>query len=272
MTLFGLENYSYHGSIRRYVALFGSLFTDLYIKRLSEDKTKEDFIKVPISYGTSNMFMKAPQDQTRETGKVARILPAMAFELDNFYMDTSRKTNPLNRIQGASFNVDGKKNSQMNRVPYTFIFSLKIRTKNMDDMLQISEQIIPLFDSSLSITIEDCPGVEVDQDIIMKIEEVAMSDNYDSEMAGRLIEWTITFELKGFLYKRTISKYVVKEIDIVSIVGEDAITGEVGGVESIFTQPPITDLQNIVSGMMVASENIESTTDKVKVRRKRKVG
>jgi hypothetical protein len=218
MQLFGFDKHFYHGSVRRYVALFGSLFSDVYIKRKSEDGIREDNIKVPIRYGNGNMYLKVPQDESREVKQVSRILPAMAFELDNIYKDVHRKTNSMNRIQQATFKDDTSdtRKFQLNRVPYNFIFDLKIRTKNTDDMLQIVEQIVPAFDGNLSVTINDTTGVPVEQDIIIVLDEISTEDNYDEEMQSRLIEWTITFELKGHLYKRTQEGLIIREVDLMS--------------------------------------------------------
>jgi hypothetical protein len=94
------------------------------------------------------------------------------------------------------------------------MFELVIRTKNTDDMLQLVEQIVPAFDGNLSVTIQDTTGVDVEQDIIIVLDEIAMSDDYDEEMQSRLIEYKITFELKGYLYKRTQTGLVIKEVDI----------------------------------------------------------
>lgn len=266
MQLFGTENYFYHASIKRYVALFGSLFSNLHIKRVSEDGSKEDVIKVPIRYGQGNMYSKVPQDKSRETQQVSRILPAMAFTLDTVYKDVSRKTNPSNRLMHHTFEPDGTKKFQLNRVPYNFIFSLIIRTKNTDDMLQISEQIIPCFDGNLSVTIEDTTGVPVEQDIILVLDEIDINDNYDEEMQSRLIEWKITFEMKGYLYKRTQSGLIIKEVDLYGGSTMDDLVL----LDTIIEQGGMTAEQNILSKMTDIFESTPTTPVKKVTRRKRK--
>jgi hypothetical protein len=221
MQIFGLDNYFYHGSIRKYIALFGSIFTDIHIKRVADDGSKEEVVKIPIRYGNGNMYIKVPQDESREIAKHSRILPAMAFELDDFYKDDTRKTNALNRLQSISPNSDGMKGYQFNRVPYSFDFELIIRTKNTDDMTQIVEQIVPAFDGNLSASIIDVSGIDIEQDIIITLNDIHMQDNFDDGMQVRLIEWKIKFTLKGHLYKRTRSAYAVKEIDLVDLFGDN---------------------------------------------------
>lgn len=267
MQLFGQDGHFYHGSVRRYVALFGSLFSDLYIKRKSDDGTKEDVIKVPIRYGAGNMYLKVPQNETRETKQITRVLPAMAFELSNIYKDVARKTNPMNRIQHPTFkdlNTDTRQ-FQLNRIPYNFLFDLRIRTKNTEDMLQITEQIIPAFDGNLSVTINDTTGVPVEQDIIIVLNEISMDDNYDDEMQSRLIEWTITFELKGHIYKRTQEGLVIREIDIMAGQSFD----DMHLIEAVTNQGASHEEQLILSKMTDVFDQTPSTPIK-KVTRKRK--
>lgn len=254
--IFGEQNYFYHASIKRYINLFGSLFSDIKIKRKSEDGKKEDTITVPVRYGVGNMYLKAPQTvEARELNQVTRVLPAMAFKLDNFYKDVSRKTNPMNRIKHPTFDEDSGSAFQFNRVPYNFIFELIIRTKNSDDMMQIVEQIIPAFDGNLSVTIADTTGVPVEQDIIISIDECAMEDNYNDEMQSRLLEYTLTFELRGFLYKRTQNALVIKEVDIEVGYAD----GYMLDVYTVDDQEPITDEQNILSKFTDVMGGLAST-------------
>lgn len=263
--IFGLENYFYHSSIRRYVSLFGSIFSDLYIKRNADDTDREDTIKVPIRYDKGHMYMKVAQDESREIHQVSRILPAMAFRLDNFYKDVSRKTNPMNKIQKPTYGADGTIKYQFNRIPYNFIFGLVIRTKNSDDMLQLVEQIIPVFDGNLSITIEDDTGVPVEQDIIISMQEISMEDNFDNEMQERLIEYTLIFELKGYLYKKTQSGYVIKEVDIYNSISLDDFSDL-----EVVNSDEISDKQILLSKMTDIIGTTPSTPEKKVVRRRKR--
>lgn len=251
--LFGLQQYFYHASVRRYVSLFGTLFTDIYIKRKSDDGTKIEEVKVPIKYGNGNIYLKVPQDQSRDTKQISRTLPAMAFELENLYKDVSRKTNPMNRIQNASLDSTGARNWQYNRLPYSFLFALTIRTKNTDDMLQIVEQIVPAFDGNLSVTIEDTTGIEVDQDIIISLEEISIQDNFDDEMQSRLIEYKITFELKGYLYKRTQNSLVIREADIQTITDDGFVLST-----DIINSNDISNTQDVLDTMTVKIDSLPS--------------
>ena len=280
--IFGLDNFFYNGMLKKYVGIFGSIFSDIYIQRTSDDKSRTDVIKVPIKYGNGNMYIKAEQGELRETSKVSRILPAMAFEIDNLYKDVSRKTNANNIIQQIEYKTENGVSTrpyQFNRVPYNIIFTLKIHTKNIDDMLQIVEQIVPAFDGNLCITLEDTQNnVNNNQEIIIRINEIKIVDNFEDEMKSRLVEYSISFEMKAFLYKQTITGYVIKEIDIYAIAGiDESIAGLTPDI-IVNDQFPLTDKQNLLptisdleSQLFASVGNIdEVTNNKIKVRKTRK--
>ena len=161
----------------------------------------------------------------------------------------------MNRLVNVTYDASGNRNWQFNRIPYNFLFALTIRTKNTDDMLQIVEQIVPAFDGNLSVTIEDTTGIEIEQDIIISLEEIAIEDNFDDEMQSRLIEYKITFELRGFLYKKPQSTMILKEVDIQTALSD---TGFVLNTDIINTSD-ISDQQNILSKMTATVDVIPST-------------
>ena len=265
--IFGLDNFFYNGMLKKYVGIFGSIFSDLYIQRISDDKTRTDVIKVPIKYGNGNMYIKAEQGELRETSKVSRVLPAMAFEIDNLYKDTSRKTNPNNIIQQPEYttkNGTSTRPYQFNKIPYNIMFTLKIHTKNIDDMLQIVEQIVPAFDGNLSITLEDTQNnVNNDQEITIRINEIKIVDNFEDEMKSRLIEYSISFEMKAYLYKRTLVGYVIKEVDIYKVLGiDDSIIGLVPDI-IINDQYPITQKQNILPAISTLEEQLFTSVGEI---------
>jgi hypothetical protein len=281
-SFFGIDNFFYNGALRKYVGIFGSIFSDMYIQRTSDDGKKVDTIKVPIKYGNGNMYLKVAQDGSRETTKVSRILPGMAFELDTLYKDVERKTSPNNIINQVGYDSDGTRHYQFNRIPYNIIFTLKIHTKNIDDMLQILEQIAPVFDGNLSITLEDTQNnVNNNQNIILKMDEIKIVDNYEEEMKSRLIECDISFEMKAFLYKRTMTAHVIKEVDIYHALSEfDVITPSTPIDLVVNDQYPLTGKQLIMpkisdaekllfSAFGVATEEAATGTT-VKVRKTRK--
>ena len=52
------EQHFYHGSMRKLVVAFGSLFNEIYISRKNADGTEDKKIKVPITYSPKEKFYR----------------------------------------------------------------------------------------------------------------------------------------------------------------------------------------------------------------------
>ena len=136
----------YNEAIRKLVIGFGSLFNDINVVRKNSDGTTKETIRVPLSYGPKEKFLRRIQESSSisDTSKVQITLPRIGFDITGFAYDPSRKTNKLKRRQAVS--TDGLGYSyNYNEVPYIVNFGLYAFTRNQDDNLQIIEQILPYF-------------------------------------------------------------------------------------------------------------------------------
>ena len=135
----------YHGSIRKYIILFGTLFNEIFITRgvsseLGEDVSDADvIIRVPITYGPKDKILKRPELDPNFAIPFATLLPRMSFELKGVTYDPDRKINTLGRLAGTDTN---KNLAQYvyNSVPYNFTFQLNIMVKNAEDGTKILDR------------------------------------------------------------------------------------------------------------------------------------
>jgi len=208
----------YHGSIRRYTVLMGSLFDGMTIRRKAG--TKSELVPVPVSYSSGQAYLKYTGERDsreKDIPRVSKILPALVFSLTSFSFDPMRKQNSRERIQNTVNKGDGSVTSYVfGRVPYDFEYEVAVKTKNMDDMLQIVEQIIPYFDPSLVIKMDDLPATDLDahQDIRIEMTNVQIDDIYEGDMEDhRMVECTMNFILHGFLYKRVLSGASIEKLN-----------------------------------------------------------
>jgi hypothetical protein len=112
-------NYFNHNITRKYVAIFGSLFDGIKIK-----KDSKDFI-VPISYAKKDKLIQRALRRDESLKGVSMTLPRMAFEFTEFYYDGERKLNRLNKIVGID-ETDGERYNQFTPVPYNLTAELSI--------------------------------------------------------------------------------------------------------------------------------------------------
>lgn len=195
--------YFYHQKLRKSVAIFGTLFNNLYVLRKNSSGAVISQIKVPLSYGPQRKFL----DRIRENPdldtdtNVAIKLPRMSFEIISINYDPSRQLQKTNNFQqGGSTSL--LRNRFYSFVPYNIGFQLSVYAKNQDDALQVVEQILPFFNPQYTLTIkpfDDYPNIK--EDVPIALTGVDFSDDYESPLeARRTMIYTLTFDMRVNFY------------------------------------------------------------------------
>ena len=114
----------YHETIRKYVAVFGTLFNDINIQRRNSAGVITEQIKVPISYEARDKLILRTRAGVAD-GSVAATLPRMGFVMNGIAYDGARKLNTMGQVFAAN-TAAGTSSlmKQYNPVPYNFDFSL----------------------------------------------------------------------------------------------------------------------------------------------------
>ena len=218
MNLFGKEGYAYHGAIRKYTVMFGSLFSDVMLMR------DDQWIKLPLRFGSGNLYEKLPQNAAeRDQTRVREILPSMSFYITDITRDPTRQTNPHNTLtMGAGLDIQA-------RIPYNITFELAVRNKNMEDHLQILEQFAMVFDPTYTVKIKPVDSEKI-ENVVVVLEQFSVDDNAEQQVEDgeRRIETTYVFTVKGYVYK------AMKKTDVVNEVVFGTGTGAYDLTQSLF--------------------------------------
>lgn len=201
----------YFSSLRKYVTLFGSLFSNIRITRTDSSGAMEDLIRVPITYGPKEKMLTRVNQDPNIDKQAAIVLPVMAFEMGKMSYDGSRKLQTTNRV--AVVNPDDKSQNKYiyNPVPYNIDFKLYIMVKNSEDGTKIIEQILPFFTPDWTTTIHLIPEMNVTLDIPLVLNSVDLEDVYDGDFkTRRSLVWVLGFTMKGYLYGPVKTTKVIK--------------------------------------------------------------
>ena len=214
----------YHQTIRKYVAVFGTLFNDINIERKNSSGTVVEKLKVPLAYGPKQKWLLAVQDTTADRKVVATRTPRMGFAMTGVSYDTARKLNTIGRNVAANTSASTTNMTTMyNPVPYNFDFELFILVKNAEDGTQILEQILPYFTPEFTVTVNTIPDMNIKADVPIVLNSSSVADEYEGDLsARRTITWTLSFVLKGQIYPNLTSGEVIKTIEVnFRIPGDD---------------------------------------------------
>ncbi len=199
--------------IRKYVALFGTLFNDVYINRPDPTRNIINTIKVPIAYGPKEKVWARLKADPELNRMPAIVLPRMSFEITDISYAGDRKLPTINKAKTAQqVNNPDKLEYIYNPVPYDINFDLNIMVKNADDGARIVEQILPFFTPEWTVTVELIDAPQIIMDIPIILDKLNITDAYEGDFeTRRVLTWTLSFTLKGYLFgpkrRSTIIKY-----------------------------------------------------------------
>jgi len=255
----------YHQTIRKYVALFGTLFNDINIEKKDSGGNVLSRQKVPIAYGPKQKFLTRINQDASLDRQVAIQLPRMGFEMTGIAYDPVRKLNTIGTLTHKE-TINGNRNvkKMFNPSPYIFDFSLYAFVENAEDGTQILEQILPFFTPEFNVTVNIITDMGISIDIPIVIQSATSEDSYEGEFsARRTIIWTISFMMKGFIYPDIKSgQSIIKTIEVafkeVDGVGVDA-SDEMYQLLLETSNPFSQDQFLLETGSLLLTEN--STTE-----------
>ena len=203
-----LGGYFYHEKIRKGVAIFGTLFNNIYVVRKNSSGGIVSQLKVPLAYAPKQKYLDRirTNPDLEEDQKLAIKLPRMSFEIVSFAYDYSRQLPKVASFNAADLQTSGTVNKRRKfytPVPYNIGFQLNVYAKSQDDATQIVEQILPTFNPQYTLTIKpfatEYPTWKEDIPII--IQGLALQDDFEGAVEQRrTIIYQLDFEMKLNFY------------------------------------------------------------------------
>jgi len=206
-------NYFYNKTIRKSVAVFGTIFNNLKVVRAGA--TEE---KVPIAYGPRKKFLARIQSDTEAAGDntIAIKLPRMSFEITSIDFDAGSGLNKFNkRILGGVADSTTKVKVVNQSTPYTISMQLNIFATNQNDALQIFEQILPSFKPEYTISVKGLEGEGTVTDVPIILTGTTISDDYEGDFeTRRTILYTLDFTMKVRFIGGESEQNVIRTVDV----------------------------------------------------------
>jgi hypothetical protein len=205
----------YHATMRKSVAIFGTLFNNISVIRKSSDGGILNQIKVPLAYGPKQKYLSRIETEQDSDTQMAIKLPRMSFEITSIDQDLNQKLNKSNKIVENHASDVGKKKTIKQVVSYNISMSLNIMAKNQDDGLQIVEQILPYFQPDYTVTIKPIDSFDYKQDVPIVLSSVTISDDYEGDfLTRRVLVYTLAFTMKMKFFGPAGDQAVIREINL----------------------------------------------------------
>lgn len=206
-----LESFKYHKTITLLTGVFGAVFNEIKIER-ADGK----IILVPISYAIQQKYdARLKQNPDIQTSlKYQNILPRMSFKLVSWQRDPDRMTSKYNQlIEQIDRTQVSELSSQRNRVPYKFMYEVNAKTKTVDDMLQIVEQLLVMFNPSLNVIVKDNKDLKATSAINITLLDSQIQDMFEGAFDDeQFLETSFSFALDGWLYMPTATSKIITKV------------------------------------------------------------
>lgn len=245
--MFGQEPY-YFGLTKKYISLFGAIFSDIQIVRSTSTGAQAQILNVPISYSPKDKMMARIKADPAIDREFAIQMPVMGFEIVNFQYDSSRKINTLGKTVKKTLTPDKRLMSyQFNPVPYNLHINLYIFVKNNEDGMMIIEQILPSFPPNWTPTVELVPQLDIKYDVPIIYQGLVPEDNYAGDFKTRQsLVYTLSFLIKAQYFGPIIDQPVIKFANTTFYIPNSAIieirdaVGNTDPSDRVTVQPGLT--------------------------------
>jgi hypothetical protein len=240
----------YNESLRKYTAIFGTLFNDIIISRKNDDGSINKRFKVPIDFAPYQKFLTKLKQDPDLNNPVAIALPRMAYEITSYDYDST------NKVGNHGFRSVGNGALQYTSTPYKINFSLYVLTKYIEDGNKIIEQILPFFRPQWTSTVQLFPDrPEFLIDIPLVLNDVQQEDGYEGSYEERRVTmWTLNFTMYVQFFGPVYQKKLIKFVKVNTFANQqsDVNPGDLPD-EVITAQPgmdvngnPTTDINNTI--------------------------
>lgn len=200
---FQRNGYYYDQQIRNYTLQFMAIFSGLQVQVGKWNESDESLISVPVHYGDPDRVVAAILANNTQNSPVR--LPVMSAYMKGMNIAPERMHGVGVERRNSYVPVGGllpddiKVVYQRNPVPYNMEMELAIMTSNTDQMWQIIEQIMVIFDPQLTIQTSDSI-FDMSRLTSVELKSGPSYENpYPSGQERRYVKAVMTFEMPIYL-------------------------------------------------------------------------
>lgn len=192
------RHYYFNNQLKKFIIGYANVFTGMQVSGGLDGAGNQVMMEVPVRYGSTDRVTAAIA--AGNTQNKLHTLPMMSCYMSNLDLAPERLhgVNQSDRRtfleQGGVFPDDIKAIRRVMAIPYNLEMELAIYASNTDQMFQILEQILILFDYDLQLQFNDA-AFDWTKITKLYLKSLQNEENYPVGTDKRMIIWTLQFEL-----------------------------------------------------------------------------
>lgn len=193
--------YFYDQQLRSYLMQVCNIFSGLQVQTGKGTCGETEMMTVPVVLGSRDRVVAAIQAGNTKNRPFS--LPTIAVNMSGISMSPNRKG--INTVDsktflpvGGSYPEDLRVIQRVMPIPYVMSVDVSIYASNTDQMFQMLEQLLMLFDPLLQLQLSDAP---FDWKKLTTIELISINneENYPAGTEKRVQIWTLGFEVPIYI-------------------------------------------------------------------------
>lgn len=197
-----INHYFYSGQLRSYLKQFCYVFAGLRTMTGIGECNETEFISVPIVIGSKDRVVAALN--AGNTLNKPPSIPMMAVHLSGLELNPSARKGVgvadkhVHLPAGGVYPDDLRIITRLMPQPYLASIDLAIYASNTEQLHQILEQILPLFDPTLTIQLST-NAFDWTKLTYVELTNIMNDENYPAGTDRRIINWTLSFRMPIYL-------------------------------------------------------------------------
>jgi hypothetical protein len=197
-----INQYFYEAGLRRYLSQFAAIFSGLQVQTGYGECGEAQFITVPTVMGDKDRVVAALHAGNTQNRMFS--LPTMSFHMTGLTVAPERRKSSafvdqrVHLPQGGVYPQDLTVVKRVMPVPYNMQLELSIWASNRQQLHQILEQILVLFNPDLQIQTSE-GDFDWTQITNVTLTDINNEEAYPSGTAARALVWTLAFEMPIYL-------------------------------------------------------------------------
>jgi hypothetical protein len=196
-----INHYHYEGQLRSYLLQFCNIFAGLKVQTGKGECDVPEFITVPITVGSRDRVVAAIMAGNTQNRPFS--IPALSANIASIGLPATRKgVGVVDRKvflkDGGVFPDDLQTVVRVMPIPYELGIDLNIYASNTQQLHQILEQLLMIFDPSIQIQKTDAA---FDWTKLTNVTLVGINneENYPAGGDRRVLTWTLNFQLPIYI-------------------------------------------------------------------------
>lgn len=196
-----INNFFYEGQLRSYLVQFCNIFAGLKVQTGKGECDEPEFMSVPITIGSRDRVVAALQAGNTQNRPFS--LPIMAASMTSLNLAPTRKgigtiDNRVYLPAGGVYPDDLKLLQRVMPIPYTMGLELALYASNTQQLHQMLEQLLMLFDPTLQIQTSDA-AFDWTKLTTVLLTGVNNEENYPPGGDRRVLVWSLNFEVPIYI-------------------------------------------------------------------------